>query len=371
MSSLRRLLTLMLTLAGIIAGLTVHPARSAAASAPSLWSVYKERFVTPEGRVVDTGNGDISHSEGQGFALFLAVTHGDREGFERIWKWTDRNLRVRTDRLFAWRWRPARTGGESGAVDDYNNASDGDLLIAWALHRAAKLWEIAEYRASATELAREIRTRLLRATSIGPVLLPGAHGFESPEGIVVNLSYWVFPAFGELNEIDPSAQWKELTASGLALHEHGRFGKWKLPPEWLLISEKGLRVAPNFESVFGYNAIRVPLYLAWSGRSSPADLGSYRAYHRSFPGSLKATVDLHTNQPGADDALAGMRAIYALLESGDGRESGPGNKRAPYRAIAADEAYYSASLGLLANAAALAASNHQTPPQPKRNENQQ
>ncbi|MGH7860175.1 MAG: glycosyl hydrolase family 8, partial [Candidatus Binatia bacterium] len=75
------------------------------------WLAYRERFVTPEGRVVDTGNGGISHSEGQGYAMFLAVSFGDRAAFERIWRWTKETLQVRADKLFAWKWEPAESGG--------------------------------------------------------------------------------------------------------------------------------------------------------------------------------------------------------------------------------------------------------------------
>ncbi len=88
-----------------------HPARAepAIAFAGSLagqdgWRAYRERFVTPQGRVVDTGNGGISHSEGQGYGMLLAVAADDRATFERIWTWTRANLMVRDDQLLAWRW---------------------------------------------------------------------------------------------------------------------------------------------------------------------------------------------------------------------------------------------------------------------------
>ena len=98
------------------------------------WRAYKARFVTEEGRVVDTGNGLISHSEGQGYGLVLAVAANDRDAFERIWGWTRANLLVRGDELLAWRWEP----NARPAVADMNNATDGDLLVAWALAEAGE-----------------------------------------------------------------------------------------------------------------------------------------------------------------------------------------------------------------------------------------
>ncbi len=56
------------------------------------WTLWRDRFVAPEGRVVDTGNGRISHSEGQSYGMILALRAGDREAFERIAKWTQDTL---------------------------------------------------------------------------------------------------------------------------------------------------------------------------------------------------------------------------------------------------------------------------------------
>jgi endoglucanase len=50
----------------------------------SQWREFLTRYVSPEGRIIDTGNGNISHSEGQGYGLILAEAFGDRSSFERI-----------------------------------------------------------------------------------------------------------------------------------------------------------------------------------------------------------------------------------------------------------------------------------------------
>ncbi len=53
------------------------------ATAPTIpaqaWAAYREKFLAPDGRIVDTGNGDISHSEGQGYGLLLSVAADDRD----------------------------------------------------------------------------------------------------------------------------------------------------------------------------------------------------------------------------------------------------------------------------------------------------
>ncbi len=55
------------------------------------WTDFLGIFVSGDGRVVDTGNGNISHSEGQGYGMLLAVANGDAAAFARIWNWTQKN----------------------------------------------------------------------------------------------------------------------------------------------------------------------------------------------------------------------------------------------------------------------------------------
>ena len=40
-------------------------ARPAAAQEASPWLLFKQRFLSPEGRIIDSDNAGISHSEGQ------------------------------------------------------------------------------------------------------------------------------------------------------------------------------------------------------------------------------------------------------------------------------------------------------------------
>ena len=122
-----RALRLLALLATIMTGLT-------ACAADNDWDTFKQGFVEADGRVVDTGQARISHSEGQGFAMVFATHYDDRPTFERLWQWTQRNLQVRDDALLAWRWESQR------GVTDRNNATDGDLLVAWALVRASEKW---------------------------------------------------------------------------------------------------------------------------------------------------------------------------------------------------------------------------------------
>jgi endoglucanase len=61
----------------------VAAAQEAPVSA-SEWSLYKARFLDRGGRIVDNGNGGISHSEGQGYGLLLSYLAGNRADFKLI-----------------------------------------------------------------------------------------------------------------------------------------------------------------------------------------------------------------------------------------------------------------------------------------------
>ncbi|HEY5995290.1 MAG TPA: glycosyl hydrolase family 8 [Gallionellaceae bacterium] len=268
------------------------------------WKRFKQDFIAPEGRVVDAGQGGISHSEGQGYAMLLAVHYDDRPAFEQIWQWTRKNLQVRSDSLLAWCWSP-----ETG-VKDKNNASDGDLIVAWALLRASESWQVPDYLQASRKIARDIREKLVHKSAHGLVLLPGAEGFHKPEGDSINLSYWVFPALDEIGQADPAPEWEELANNGIAILQYAHFGRWKLPPDWLLLAETSTP-SNGLSELFGYNAVRIPLYLLWSRRETPQLLRPYREFWGYFKGArfLPAWTNLKNDSVDSYDASAGIHRV--------------------------------------------------------------
>jgi endoglucanase len=306
------------------------------------WEEFRNRFVAGDGRIVDTGQGGISHSEGQGAGMLLAAAAGDHVSFDRIWEWTRRHLQVRDDELLAWRWTP----GEG--VTDRNDATDGDLLVAWALLRAHQQWHVPDHLAAALGIARNLREKALRPSAFGPLLLPGLTGFERAEGTVVNLSYWIFPALRDIALADPSPEWEALRQSGLALLGASRFGRWQLPADWIVVDADKVAVADGFPARFGYDAIRIPLYLHWAGLDSLERLQPYRDYWAFFDGArfMPAWTKLTDDSVDSHGASPGQHAVATLIGGG---------KSSP--AADPDEDYYSAQLRLLCGLA-LFASTH-------------
>ncbi|MEO1542394.1 MAG: glycosyl hydrolase family 8, partial [Pseudomonadota bacterium] len=125
---------------------------------------------------------------------------------------------IRRDGLFAWRYQPNRLF----KVRDRNNATDGDVLIAWALLEAAEAGFNPLYRAEAEKVLSSARKLILADKAFGLILRPGAHGFsaEHQDGKeVLNLSYWVFPAFERISAITGDQIWRKLNSSGPMLIE--------------------------------------------------------------------------------------------------------------------------------------------------------
>ncbi|WP_431281462.1 glycosyl hydrolase family 8 [Humitalea sp. 24SJ18S-53] len=299
------------------------------------WALFKTRFLAPDGRVVDTGNGGISHSEGQGWALLAAMRSDDRDAFDRILRWTRTELRRPGDHLTAWKFRPGL------GVEDTNNASDGDIFIGASLIEAGRRWGDPRLTAQGIDIARDILRLLVRRTGALTVLLPGARGFEREGFVVLNPSYYAFPGLRVLAGALPDPRWIPLVADGLALLRAARFGRWGLPPDWLAVSRRdgGLSLPHAWPPRFSYDAVRVPLYLAWAGLGDEPACRAAAAFwsdprHRELP----AWTDLVTDAVSPYAATAGIAAVAGLVTRG---EVPPGS------IVAAADDYYGAALGLL------------------------
>ena len=279
---------------------------------PLVWANWKTRFVTEQGRVVDTGNGMISHSEGQGYGMLLAVAANDRPAFERIWAWTRANLLVRDDELIAWRFDPDKRPG----VADMNNASDGDILTAWALTEAAEFWADASYRVAGRRIAVEVaRKVVIYKTAHGSLILPGATGYSAREqqgAPVLNLSYYIYPAFARLKIVAPEIDWTGMSDSGLDLLKSVKTGAAGLPPEWVEVRGAGVAPAKGFGATFGYNAIRIPLYMAWAGVGEREHYAPFAALWGAKGRGQMAVIDTATGAAVAPMAEEGYRSIMAL-----------------------------------------------------------
>ncbi len=276
------------------------------------WDIYKERFVSHDGRVIDRGNKDISHSEGQGYGLILALAADDQPSFQKIWVWTQNNLQVRgKDRLLAWAW--GRRPNGAWDVLDFNNATDGDLLVAFALLKAHERWRNPEFHAAAQGLVQDIKNHLVVETRDFPVLLPGYYGFVSDRGMILNPSYYVYPALEMFKQHDGDALWERVFQGGLRLLDKARRTSWNVPADWVIVANDRIDVDRERSSRFGYEAIRTLLYLSWVENREA--LRSWTTVLDWFDktGMMPVWVDLANPAVSLDEAPGGFYAVWARV----------------------------------------------------------
>ncbi|WP_413693552.1 glycosyl hydrolase family 8 [Psychromonas sp. KJ10-2] len=309
------------------------------------WATYKTQFVDA-GRVIDTGNQNISHSEGQGYGLLFAVFANDKNQFKSIWKWTQQTLQ-RDDQLFSWQYTPSKQGKcDDSCITDPNNATDGDILIAWALLEAHKQWGKPAYLNQATAILASIKTKLIQHKFGYQLILPGEVGFQHSDGsIQINLSYWVFPALNLFTEMTNDPIWTDVYQSGLDLMEVTRFGDWKLPSDWIILSEDGITLSGALSYDYGYNACRLPIYLMLAEDKNTSLIAPFMAFwEQDF---VPATVNLENGQVADYAYNSGMQAIASATQSI------MNSQNTPLPTIQQTTDYYSSSLILLSQLALL------------------
>ncbi|ASW08250.1 glycosyl hydrolase family 8 [Rhizobium sp. 11515TR] len=288
-----RSLVLVVCSAAILAAAQPAAAQRAAVDTQA-WTAYKAKFLDVNGRIVDNGNGGISHSEGQGYGMLLAYLANNPADFEQIWYFTRTELLLRDDGLAVWKWDPAVTPH----VTDTNNASDGDLLIAYALALAGSAWNNKDYLQAAASMAKSILSHVVISSTGRTLLIPGVEGYRPPgrkDGPVINPSYWVFEAIPVMALLVPSDRWQKLSDDGLALLRTLQFGPRKLPADWVSLKAKP-EPADGFDAEFGYNSIRIPLYLARAGIGDKALLSRLQQ-GVTVEEDEPATIDLTTGKP--------------------------------------------------------------------------
>jgi endoglucanase len=226
------------------------------------WMSYRVQFIQSDGRTMDPLREMATTSEGQSYSLLKAVWLDDRNTFDRVLGWTNQNLRVRGDALFAFLW--GRRGDDTWAVLDANCASDADQDIALALIFAHRRWGMELY----LRQARAILADLWRLTVVDvaqqPMLTAG-NWAAVEEHPTLNPSYFAPYAYRIFAEADPDHPWMALVesaydvlfkASGQRLDRGEAVG---LPPNWCAINRQtGQLLAPGakLDTNFGYDAFR-------------------------------------------------------------------------------------------------------------------
>lgn len=223
------------------------------------WRGYKKFFIEENGRVFRPLNNFDTVSEGQAYAMLLAVWMDDRNTFDRCYQWAERNLsRINKfgDHLLAWHWK--------GEVLDWNPSSDADEDYAFALILAHRKWKDDKYKQKALVILNDILEKESDITPTGlRFLLPGTWP-EPSENFIINPSYFSPAWYRVFYQVSGDNRWNELIDSSYyaisSLSESiGEIKGVGLLPNWAKIDKDGRFIkAENFEHHFGWDAVRVP-----------------------------------------------------------------------------------------------------------------
>ncbi|WP_162539473.1 cellulose synthase complex periplasmic endoglucanase BcsZ [Granulicella sp. WH15] len=262
----------MLSLA-MLAGVLTPPAWGK--SSWPFWSRYAERFITPEGRVVDPDRSSMTTSEGQSYALFFSLVANDPRAFQKILTWTEDNLargRISSN-LPAWSW--GKNNDDQWGVLDANSASDSDLWIAYSLIQAGTLWQRPDYAAKGASLLHRIaQEEVVEIPRLGPVLLPGKTGFHTADTWVLNPSYLPLPLLYASGNVDPRGPWKQMARNLPFWLEESSPGGFAM--DWVQCNLTNCSPIAGPGNTTGtprgsYDAIRVYLWAGIAGKDTPGN----------------------------------------------------------------------------------------------------
>jgi endoglucanase len=179
-------------------------------------------------------------------------------------------------------------------------------------------------------------------------LLPGVEGFVKIGHVVVNPSYYAFPMIRQLSLAFPSPVWAQLEQNGVRMISEAKFGKWSLPSDWLQVrrADGAVSMAESFPQRFSYDALRIPLFLAWSGLA-PDTTRAISRFWSDGCGAEPSYADLKSGVVMGHFTLLGAKSIARLIAS-----SGVERDSLAFDQIAPTDSYYSSSLHLLTRIAA-------------------
>lgn len=270
---------------------------------------FLDEYVETDGRVVRRDEGGDVVSEGQAYAMLIAVAIGDETRFRSIWEWTKTHLRS-ADGVLAWRWADDK-------VTDVNSAADADLDAARALVLAGRRFDAPELTKDGRRLGVAILETETVAVGTGPapasdvnppgtwvagsgrVLVGGNWARTAP--YVVNPGYFSPRAELELFEASADPRWTNITRTQRVLGWQ-LVGTGMLPPDWATVSEVGHAVPtgpPTGGPVrFSLDAARLPIRFAESCDPEDRALAGAMRSVLTAPGEVPALRNLNGSAAG-------------------------------------------------------------------------
>ena len=319
------------------------------------WQALKSISLSDDGRMIDHSQRDLrTTSEGQSYAMFLALVDNDIDLFDRILEWTQNNLAGgdMASRLPAWLWGQ-HSNAEKWDVLDPNPASDADLWLAYNLLEAARLWKRADLGRIGEGLLAQVRMReVVELPGLGTMLLPGPQGFDERGYWRLNPSYLPLPVLRRFAALDAGGPWQALAGNTVRmLVESAPHG---FVPNWIAWQPSYFFTDPVRGPIGSYDAIRVYLWLGMTDPQDPGARQSLSALHGpldllSRRDMVAETVNCRTGEAEGKGPYGFHAALLPYLKAQD--EIGlaaklRGGLPTPAQQRATEPAYYSHMLSL-------------------------
>ncbi len=262
--------------------------------------------------------------------MLLAAAIGDRRRFDKIWTWTQQNLR-RPDGLISFLWR-------DGHVVNPDAASDADLDATRALLVAACRFNHPAYRREALQLGDAImKVEVGSATFQGEPVLTAGNWAITPPPVTVDPSYFAPASFLALRAASKDPRWGGLATSARAITGKLIPAPGRLPPDWAhLQGDTPVPIGdpgnPQTPPAFGFDAVRTLVRFAEDPNPAGRRIAAraWPAFENQDPTKLPVEHSLsgqpagHTLHPvvlvsaaGAADAAGQTAARDGLLDAAE------------------------------------------------------
>jgi endo-1,4-beta-D-glucanase Y len=233
------------------------------------WRFYKTHFLLHGQRSNYIYAIPGSLSEGQGYALLLAVWMNDEVTYKNILNWTLSSMQRQTDHLFAWHYGRS-SAQEKDQIQSLDVATDGDQDIIYSLILASEQWNRPIYLQIAQPILKDFRKKLVRSDSRYTYLWPGTSPWFNMGDTLIAPSYYapyIYPKFAQLEPREKTlwAQLRQDSYTTIALCS--QIIPPDFPPDWcllhppsqkqpLLTAGKAIH-SPADQRRFAYDSVRV------------------------------------------------------------------------------------------------------------------
>jgi endoglucanase len=306
---------------------------------------FLNRYLQADGRVVRLDQGGDTVSEGQAYAMLLAVMIDDRSRFDLAWGWSDANL-ARPDGLWSWRWA-------AGALADPMPAADADLDAAWALAIAAERFGDARYADAARRMADAILATEVISSHVDPQLAAGPWAVAPG---VINPSYGAPRAMDKLAQLTGDVRWGQMATSSRRLGD--TFGaEGQLPPDWARLDPfsgqarpSGPLDQPGSAPAYGLDAARLVVWFASDcDASARAMAARWASTLANTPAASRRSLDGAVTT--YDEHPAAAVATAAALEARGDRDAAAASLDAATALDSAHPTYYGSAWVAIGRAA--------------------